>query len=261
MKNKSFLTLTVLLAIIFPHIITTTAFSAEYWSRVYDYEGSVTSDSVGSVRQTADGGFIVAGKEGNAFIIFKIKPDGTIDWQKNYGGYTESGSRAIRMTIDGGYIVTGDIDMGLQARFDFLVLKLKPDGTVGTVGTKGWQKTYGRDYYCEFPYSIQQTSGGGYIVAGEAQYTPSSGEVCSGEQNSDAWILKLNADGTIAWQKTYGGDPGAQVMSIQQTTDGGYIAAGSRQIFSGGSWEWEMWILKLDLLFTHNFVLDNPFYV
>ena len=87
-----------------------------------------------------------------------------------------------------------------------------------------------------FPNSIQQTSDGGYIVAGVAQpYTQEFGGECSGADNDGVWILKLNPDGTIAWQKIYGGEFGDQVMSIQQTTDGGYIAAGSRQ--TSESWD------------------------
>ena len=64
--------------------------------------------------------------------------------KKIMGGYTVYGPSAIRQTTDGGYIVTGDIGLGDPNRFDFLVLKLNSDGTVD------WQKTYGREDYCEF---------------------------------------------------------------------------------------------------------------
>ena len=69
------------------------------------------------------------------------------------------------------------------------VLKLDSDGTVD------WQKTYGGTSY-DYAYSIQQTADGGYIVAGHTQFMV---------QANDAWVLKLNSDGTVAWQKTYGG--------------------------------------------------------
>ncbi len=67
-------------------------------------------------------------------------------------------------------------------------------------------------------YSIQQTSDGGYIVAG---YTESFGA-----GDCDAWVIKLDANGNVQWQKTYGGRSDDEAYSIQQTSDGGYIVAG-----------------------------------
>ncbi len=73
---------------------------------------------------------------------------------------------------------------------DIWVLKLNTDGSVA------WQKTYGGSGDDE-AYSIQQTSDGGYIVAGDTD--------SFGAGTADVWVLKLDSDGTVAWQKTYGG--------------------------------------------------------
>jgi len=62
---------------------------------------------------------------------------------------------------------------------------------------KSWANEYGGSDD-DFANSIQQTSDGGYIVAG---YTSRS----FGEGVYDVWVLKLNPDGTIDWQRTYGG--------------------------------------------------------
>ena len=105
--------------------------------------------------------------------------------------------------------------------------------SVVTVGDQ-WAKTYGVTGY-EYAYSIQQTADGGYIVAG---YTSSSGA-----GDTDAWVLKLNSDGTVAWQKTYGGT-GDIAYSIQQTADGGYIVAGCTNSFGAGNRD--AWVLKLN---------------
>ena len=83
--------------------------------------------------------------------------------------------------------------------------------------------------------SIQQTSDGGYIVAGTTSF---------GAGINDIWILKLDQTGTVSWQKTYGGSGDDDAYSIQQTTDGGYIVAGSTSSFGAGNYD--MWILKLD---------------
>src|SRR4030042_1398173 len=80
-----------------------------------------------------------------------------------------------------------------------------------------WVKTYGGGGD-DIPNSFQQTTDGGYIVAG---YTYSFG---AGGQ--DIWVLKLDVDGNVQWQKTYVGTDYDLANSIQQTSDGGYIVAG-----------------------------------
>ena len=67
-------------------------------------------------------------------------------------------------------------------------------------------------------YSIQQTSDGGYIVAGETH--------SFGDEYGDIWVIKLDSSGNISWQKTYGGSNHDYANSIQQTSDGGYVVVG-----------------------------------
>ena len=167
----------------------------------FDSYGNVTwqkrygeSYALYSIQETTDGGYIIAGNK-----LIKIGADGNVEWSKGVSG------RCVKQTIDGGYIVAGTYDG------DFLVLKFDSNGNVV------WQKTYGRSEY-DHAYSIQQTSDGGYIVAGDT-YSPGSG--------SDLWVLKLDGNGIISWQKTYGGSHyWDYAWSIQETSEGGYIAAG-----------------------------------
>jgi len=84
--------------------------------------------------------------------------------------------------------------------------------------------------------SIQQTDDGGYIVAG---WTDSFGAGLD-----DFWVLKLDENGNVEWQKTYGGSDADRAESIQQTDDGGYIVAGSTESFGAGYSD--IWILKID---------------
>ena len=80
-----------------------------------------------------------------------------------------------------------------------------------------WAKTYGGIEHDEI-FSIEETTDGGYVVAGETY----SFDVA----NSDAWIIKLDSNGTVTWQKTYGESEWERAFSIQETIDGGYIVAG-----------------------------------
>jgi hypothetical protein len=100
------------------------------------------------------------------------------------------------------------------------VLKLDGNGNVV------WQKIYSSG----IGESIQQTSDGGYIVAGETQYFA---------DNYEAWVLKLDGSGNVQWQKTYDALGYQYPFSIQQTSDDGYIMAGE---FAG----YDAWVLKLD---------------
>jgi uncharacterized delta-60 repeat protein len=199
------------------------------WQRVY---GDIGTQRVSSIRQTADGGYIMAGESnpGNRydFWVLKINANGTSAWQKTYrvgGGYDRA--YAVQQTQEGGYIVCGESD------FDFWILKLNADGTVA------WQKAYDEGGW-DIARSIKQTTDGGYIVAGEAA--------------TAAWVLKLYPDeqpnpgdyGVVEWQKTYGGSGGTwdAASSVQETFDGGYVVAGYTNSFGQG--DSDVWVLKLN---------------
>ena len=86
-----------------------------------------------------------------------------------------------------------------------------------------WQKALGGSDY-DYSTSIEQTTDGGYIVAG---FTGSNdGDVSGNHGNGDYWIVKLDATGNILWQRCLGGSDYDYATSIEQTTDGGYIVAG-----------------------------------
>jgi len=103
-----------------------------------------------------------------------------------------------------------------------------------------WQKTYGGSKD-EYAYDIKPTSDGGYITAG---WTLSdNGDITKKNGSEDAWIIKLDNLGNIEWQKTYGYNLEDRAVSIQQTIDKGYIAAGWTGIDGGTA----LWVLKLDI--------------
>ncbi|MHA2610064.1 MAG: InlB B-repeat-containing protein [bacterium JZ-2024 1] len=202
------------------------------WQKTY---GGTDSDGASSIQQTSDGGYIVAGVTksfgGGSWNIWVLKLDanGNVLWQKTYGGTDSDGASSIQQTSDGGYIVAGGTRSFGAGSDDIWVLKLDANGNVL------WQKTYGGPYN-DWAYSLQQTSDGGYIVAGST-YSFGAG-------SDDIWVLKLDADGNVLWQKTYGGADGDGAYSIQQPSDGGYIVAGSTYSFGAGSDD--IWVLKQD---------------
>jgi len=202
------------------------------WQKTF---GGEDSDIANSIQQTKDGGYIVAGwtkssgSGGEDAYILKLNSRGEIEWRKTFGREDYDEANSIQQTKDGGYIVAGwTYSLGSGER-DAYILKLNSRGEVE------WQKTFGGED-SDIANSIQQTTDGGYIVAG---WTKSSGS-----RGEDAYILKLNSKGEVEWQKTFGGEYDGEARSIQQTTDGGYIVAGWTNSF--GLERYDVYILKLN---------------
>ncbi|HYV90132.1 MAG TPA: T9SS type A sorting domain-containing protein [Chitinophagales bacterium] len=110
-----------------------------------------------------------------------------------------------------------------------------------------WSKTYGGSN-SEEVHSILQTSDGGFIVCGYSQ--SNDGDVIGNNGDYDAWVLKLNAEGEISWQKTYGGSWSDFITVIKQTEDG-YILSGETgsndgDIVGNHGGGADAWILKID---------------
>jgi uncharacterized delta-60 repeat protein len=204
--------------------------SATSFAKTY---GGAYYDGAYSVRQTSDGGYIVAGYTTSFgagysdFFLIKTDANGNIIWAKTYGGIYGDRASSVQQTSDGGYIVAG-ATASFGAGYAFLV-KTNADGNII------WAKTYG-GIYSDYAYSVQQTSDGGYILAGGTYYL--------GAGSYDIFLIKTDADGNIIWAKTYGGTGWDYAFSVQQTSDGGYIVAGLTTSFGAGSWD--IFLIKTD---------------
>jgi hypothetical protein len=184
--------------------------------------GGTYWDFASSVQQTSDGGYIVAGYAGDIFLI-KTDANGNVQWTKTYGGTGWDEASFVQQTSDGGYIVAG------YAGGDIFLIKTDASGNIQ------WAKTYGGTY-SEWASSVQQTSDGGYIVAGRT-YSFGAGL-------DDIFLIKTDANGNIQWAKTYGGTNYDYAYSVQHTSDGGYIVAGSTESFGAGGWD--IFLIKTD---------------
>ena len=220
--------------------------------------GGTGEDNAYSIKQTADGGYVVAGHSNSIngdvtgnhgsidFWVVKLTSTGVIDWQKSLGGTGWEYALSIQQTADGGYIVAGKSSSnngdltGNQGSYDYWVVKLTSTGTID------WQKSIG-GVGDDGAYSVQQTVDGGYIVAG---YTYSIyGDVTGYHGGGDSWVAKLDSIGIIEWQKSLGGTSAEKATFIQQTIDGGYIVAGYSNSNDGdvtnSNGGGDFWVVKL----------------
>lgn len=208
------------------------------WQRVYGGSGA---DYAQDIKQTSDGGYIVAasttsnngdvtGNHGDwdAWLI-KLDVQGDIQWQRCYGGSGNDGARSVLQAQDGGYVLAattssndGDVS-GNHGSADYRVVKLDANANIE------WQKTLGGSGYDEAAV-LQETADGGYILTGGT--TSVDGDVSEPASATDGWTVKLDIDGNIMWDRSLGGDSDDYMYSLKQTTDHGYVIAG---IVSGDS--------------------------
>jgi hypothetical protein len=234
------------------------------WQKCF---GGTGADQGYAIQQSADGGYIVAGSTnsnngdvtgnhdttGNStdYWLVKLDSSGNLQWQKCFGGTDNDKATSLRQTTDGGYVVAGytlsnDGDVtGYHGFFDYWIVKLDNSGNIL------WQKCLGGTV-TDFAYSIQQTTDGGYIVAGNTQ--SNDGDVTGNHDTTgfkpDYWIVKLNGSGNLQWQKCLGGTNNEYGNSVQQTVDGGYVVAGYTNSTDGdvtGNHGYsDNWLVKLD---------------
>lgn len=196
--------------------------------------GSWSNDGGSSVKETTDGGYIVAGNtwlesKGTDYKVIKLDSSGNIQWQKNYGGSKADYASSIQQTSDGGYVIGGNswsndgdvtVHYGTSNYYDCWIVK------TDSLGNIEWQKTLGGTYD-DVVSSIRQTPDGGYIVAASSSSNDFDVSGHHGDHlRFDYWVVKLDTSGNIQWEKSIGGTGGDRLEAIHLTSDGGYILAG-----------------------------------
>lgn len=222
---------------------------------------------------TADYGFILAGSSlsdkskdkevpnhGDLdYWIWKMKEDGSLDWQKSYGGNGSDQLISLKLTRDGGFLLGGSSNSDSKViddkenhkkekcfgNEDFWILKLNAKGD------EEWQKTLG-GYVQDNLVQVILTKDNGYILAGSSASGKNGNKETVGYGALDYWVIKLDHKGNVLWQKSYGGIYNDELKSIIETHDGGFLIGGySNSSFSGTKLEDskggnDFWVIKTD---------------
>src|SRR5690606_31887790 len=215
------------------------------------------------ITQTNDDGFVVGGysrsnisgdktensRGGSDYWLLKFSSSGNLEWQKTLGGDQDDYLADAKQTPEGDYIlvgssnsnISGDKTENSQGGRDYWIMKLNSTGELI------WQNTIGGDND-DSAHEIELTDDGGYIIGGTSASSISGDRTVYNSSNSDAWILKLDENGNILWQRAYDFLVNFSLSSLKITSDGGYIIGGTSgmndmysfmKLHANGNYQWE----------------------
>jgi hypothetical protein len=195
--------------------------------------GGEKVDKLFSAVETQDG-FVLVGLTysfGNDSEVWVVKTDahGKVIWNKTYGGSMEDAGRAITLTQDQHYMVAGYTNSMGNGDYDWLLL------TIDNSGTLLWNKTYG-GLQSDKAYAAVAETAGAYVIVGDTR--------SKGAGDNDAWIIKVDSNGNLLWDKTAGGEGFDMPSCVTVSNSGGYLVGGFT--FSFGNGERDFWLFKID---------------
>ena len=194
----------------------------EMWKRDYTFS---SVDRLNMVKELQDGSLVAAGftmsSTNYSKDIFVIKTDaqGNLEWQRSYGDAQDETANSIDISIGGGFIISGEV-INENTGFSLCYL-IKIDNE----GELDWSNTFGGSQN-DNGLSVISTNDAGFAITGMTRSL--------GDSNGDVWLIKVNSNGEMEWERTYGGDDTEYGRTIQQTVDGGYIIIGQTESFGLG---------------------------
>lgn len=221
--------------------------------------GGSDMDMAFGIQDLGDGGLVVVGVAfsnngdvsgnhgaGDAWVV-KLDGSGAVQWQKALGGSGLDWAISVQGTIDGGIIVVGytestDGDVsGYHGNRDAWVVKLN------NAGTMEWQKALGGSAPDQ-AYALTVDPDGGIVVGGHTM--SNDGDVSGNDGYQDAWVVKLDGEGSLQWQVPLGGVSEDRAYAVQRTSDGGIVFSGYTSSndgdVSGNHGQDDVWVAKLD---------------
>ncbi len=253
-------------------ILKLDASGAIQWERSYGFSGS---DQLFSVIQTSDGGYFIggfldvsaSGGEGNEgftntinhtsdtratqhgvgeFWGHKLDTNGNLVWSRYFGGSNNDRAYQVIQAADGGILMVGasesnDFDItDSRGSYDFWVVRL--DGS----GNLLWEQSYGGTEI-DIAYTATATLDGGYLLAGDSRSDDL--DVSNPKGNADVWLVKIDDQGNIQWQKSLGGSNFESARAITPFNTGYVITGGARSAdgdVTSNNGQNDIWVVTTD---------------
>ena len=194
----------------------------EMWKRDYTFS---SVDRLNMVKELQDGSLVAAGFKISStnyskdILVIKTDAQGNLEWQRSYGDAQDETANSIDILIGGGFIISGEV-INENTGFSLCYL-IKIDNEGGL----DWSNTFGGNQN-DNGLSVISTNDAGFAITGMTRSL--------GDSNGDVWLIKVNSNGEMEWERTYGGDDTEYGRTIQQTVDGGYIIIGQTESFGLG---------------------------
>lgn len=216
----------------------------EFWGTKIDAQGNIewrryfggtNNDRAHAVVQADDSGFVMAGfsesddfdisntKGSYDFWVLKINSQGDLVWEHSFGGTGIEISQDIAKTEDGNYVVTGhtfSADTNISknnGESDIWMIKIDDSGNLL------WETTFGGSQF-DAAENVSLAGDGGFIISGNSK--SSDADLTENEGENDIWVIKTDANGTLIWQKNYGGTGLDFGFDALQNQDGGILLVG-----------------------------------
>lgn len=234
------------------------------WQKSFGYSGA---DSGFSVIETSDNGYLISGVldvtasggEGNTSRVFnrhaggdywvlKLNSLGEIQWSRYFGGNFTDTPEGIVETDDNGFIIAGgsdSIDTDISSNigsYDFWIIRISSSGSLV------WEKSFGGDQIDE-ARAIVASPDGNYLIAGDTR--SDNNNVSNNKGGADLWLIKINPDGELIWEKTIGGSNFDVARGLKLTQEGEVLLAGSSRSsdidVSENKGQNDVWVLNTDI--------------
>ena len=249
--------------------------SADYWIVKIDNQGNKlwdktfggdSQDLLYSMITTSDGGYLLAGssqsnisgdksaasKGSDDYWVVKIDSQGNKIWDKTFGGSSFDDLRSVTSTVDGYLLggnsssdISGDKTSLNKGENDYWVVK------IDSYGNKVWDKTFGGNEG-DALFSVISVPDGGYLLTGSSRSNSSGDKSEDRKGFVDFWVVRINADGDKAWDRTFGGKAGQSATSAVAIPAGGYLVSGTSSSDVSGDksensiGEDDYWVVKID---------------
>ena len=200
-------------------IIKTDSNGDELWNQSI---GTEFHDYFRSIKQIADGGYVLTGLSHHYAWLVKTDSQGNEEWSKQLGNYFQSVGYSVIQTTDGGFLVAGCTNCAGSNSVESDVLLVKTDSQ----GNEEWLKTFGGNNG-QKGSSVQQTNDGGFII--------------TGNNVLHAWLIKTDDTGNEEWSTTFDRGFSSSGNSVQATRDGGFAISG---YISSDYYESDIWLIK-----------------